>query len=76
MHFSINGKALVTGLFSTAIMSVCVLILMQLRLPNTVGLFVEVACGAVVYIAVNMVMRNALMFEIINKVKKKLLHKN
>ena len=49
---------------------------MQLRLPNTVGLFVEVACGAVVYIAVNMVMRNALMFEIINKVKKKLLHKN
>ena len=76
VHFSINGKALVTGLFSTAIMSVCVLILMQLRLPNTVGLFVEVACGAVVYIAVNMVMRNALMFEIINKVKKKLLHKN
>ena len=76
VRFIINGKVLVTGLFSTAIMSVCVLMLMQLRLSNTVGLFVEVACGVVIYVAVNMVMKNALMFEIIDKVKKKLLDKN
>ena len=73
VRFSINGKALVTGLFSTVIMSVCVLMLMQLRLPNTVGLFIEVACGAIVYVAVNMAMKNALMFELIEKVKSKIL---
>ena len=73
VRFSINGKALVTGLFSTAIMSVCVLMLMQSRLPNTVGLFIEVACGAIVYVAVNMAMKNALMFELIEKVKSKIL---
>lgn len=74
VRFSINGKALVTGLFSTAVMSICVLTLMQLRLPNTVGLFVEVACGAIVYIAVNMAMKNALMYEIIEKIKDKISH--
>ena len=76
VQFSINGKALVTGMFSTAAMSVCVFMLMQLRLSNTVGLFVEVACGAIVYVAVNMAMKNALMFEIIEKVKNKISHKN
>lgn len=74
VRFNINGKALVTGLFSTAIMSTCVLLLMQLSLPNTIGLFVEVACGAVVYIAVNLAMKNALMFELLEKVKNKILH--
>lgn len=73
---TIYGKALVTGLFSTAIMSVSVLMLMQLRLPNTVGLFIEVACGAIVYAAVNMAMKNALIFEIIEKIKSKILCKN
>lgn len=53
-----------------------VLMLMQLRLPNTVGLFIEVACGAIVYAAVNMAMKNALIFEIIEKIKSKILCKN
>lgn len=72
VRFSINGKALVTGLFSTTVMSMCVFMLKQLRLPNTVGLFVEVICGAIVYVAVNMVMKNALMLEIIEKIKNKM----
>lgn len=76
VRFSINRKALVMGMFSTVIMSVCVLMLMQLRLSNTAGLFVEVACGVIVYIAVNMVMKNVLMLEIIGKAKNKILHKN
>lgn len=76
VRFIINGNALGTGLFSTAIMSVCVLMLMQLRLPNTVGLLVEIACGAIVYIAVNMIMKNALIFEIIKKLKDKILNIN
>ena len=76
VRFSINGKALVTGLFSTVIMSVCVLMLMQLRLPNTIGLFIEVVCGAVVYVAVNIAMKNTLIFEIIEKVKNKISHQS
>lgn len=76
VQFGINGKAFAMGVFSTTVMSVCVLMLMQLRLPNTVGLFVEVTCGAIVYITVNMIMKNALMFEIIKKVKSKISHKN
>ena len=76
VRFSINGKALVTGLFSTVIMSVCVLMLLQLRLPNTIGLFIEVVCGAVVYVAVNIAMKNTLIFEIIEKVKNKISHQS
>ena len=76
VRFSINRKAIVTGLFSTVVMSACVVMLMQLRLSNTIGLFVEVACGAIVYVAVNMAMKNSLMFEIIEKVRNKISHKN
>ena len=57
-------------------MSICVFVFMQLRLPNTVALFIEVAVGAIVYVVVNTAMKNALMFEIIEKVKNKILHKN
>lgn len=75
VHFDINWKAFATGLLSTAIMSVCVLGLMELKLPNTIGLFVEVGCGALVYVGINLMMKNALMFEMIQKVRTKLLHK-
>lgn len=57
-------------------MSLYVLGLMLLRPPNTVGLVVEVGCGALVYIALNLIMKNTLMFEMIQKVKTKLLHKD
>ena len=76
VRFSIDGKALVMGLFSTVTMSICVFMLMQLRLPNTVGLFVEVTCGTIVYVAVNIAMKNTLIFDIIEKGKKKILRKN
>src|SRR5699024_7046941 len=75
VSFNVNWKSLILGIFSTAVMSVCVLGLMLLKLPNTIGLVVEVGCGALVYIAINLMMKNALMFEMIQKVKTKLLHK-
>ena len=75
IRFRINKKALVMGLFSTVIMFASVLMLMQLRLPNTTGLFIEVVCGIVVYIAVNAVMKNSLMFEIFEKIKCRVLCK-
>lgn len=71
VQFSINMKALGIGLFSTIIMSVCVFSLLQLDLSNTIGLFVEVVCGAIVYIVINLVLKNAMMFEIIKKVRAK-----
>lgn len=75
VKFNVNWKSLITGAFSTAVMSVCVLGLMLLKLPNTIGLIVEVGCGALVYIAINLMMKNALWFEMIQKLKTKLLHK-
>ena len=45
VKFNVNWKSLITGTFSTAVMSVCVLGLMLLKLPNTIGLIVEVGCG-------------------------------
>ena len=75
VRFNVNWKSLILGIFSTAVMSVCVLRLMLLKLPNTIGLVVEVGCGALVYIGINLMMKNTLMFEMIQKVKTKLLHK-
>lgn len=75
VKFNVNWKSLIMGIISTAVMSVCVLGLMLLKLPNTIGLIVEVGCGALVYIVINLMMKNALMFEMIQKAKTKLLHK-
>ena len=74
IKFRINGKALVTGIFSTVIMAACVFLLKQLRLPIIISLCIEVFGGALVYLAVNVAMRNSLIYEIIGKVKGKLLH--
>lgn len=75
VKFNLNWKSLITGIFSTAGMSICVLGLKLLELPNTIGLIGEVGCGALVYIAINLIMKNALIFEMIQKFKTKLLHK-
>jgi O-antigen/teichoic acid export membrane protein len=69
VQFGINRKALITGLFSTTAMAVCVFFIKQLDLSNTIGLFTEVVCGAVVYIIINLALKNALMFEYIEKIK-------
>ena len=75
VRFHIKGKAMITGIFSTTIMSVCVLFVMQLKLSNLIGFIVEVVCGMIVYIIINLVMGNELIFEIIQKVKSKILNK-
>lgn len=75
VKFTINMKALTKGLISTAVMTLSVYIIMQFKLPNTIGLILEILCGVIAYIAVNLVMKNTLIFEIVNKVKGKILHK-
>lgn len=72
--FSINKKALIMSLFSTATMSVSVFCIKRLALSNTISLFVEVVCGATVYIAVNLAIKNALMLELIEKAKNKIFY--
>lgn len=61
------------GLISTGIMAISILLIMRLNLSNTVGLILEAMCGGIVYIILNLLMRNELMFEILNKVKRKLI---
>lgn len=75
VKFSINMKALKKGLISTAVMTLNVYIIMQFKLPNTIGLILEILCGVIAYTAVNLVMKNTLIFEIVNKVKEKISHK-
>ena len=75
VKFTINMKALTKGLISTAVMTLSVYIIMQFKLPNTIGLILEILCGVIAYTAVNLVMKNTLIFEIVNKVKGKISHK-
>ena len=75
VKFSINMKALTKGLISTAVMTLSVYIIMQFKLPNTIGLILEILCGVIAYTTVNLVMKNTLIFEIVNKVKEKISHK-
>lgn len=75
VKFTINMKALTKGLISTAVMTLSVCIIMQFKLPNTIGLILEILCGVIAYTVVNLVMKNTLIFEIVNKVKGKISHK-
>lgn len=75
VRFSIKFKALITGLASTAGMSICIILLMQLRLSNTIGLLVEVISGVTLYIVLNFVMKNTLLLELINKLVDKIIKK-
>ena len=63
------------GLFSTIAMSIGIFLIQQLELSNTISLFIEVFCSGVIYVTVNIVMKNALMFELIEKIKEKFLYK-
>ena len=75
IHFKFNGKALMTGLLSTAGMSVIVLSIMRLELPNTITIIIEILFGTLVYIGLNLLMKNAIVFEIIGKIKEHLTAK-
>lgn len=75
VRFNVNWKALIMAALSTVVMSICVVGLMLLKLPNTIGLIIEMGCGALVYITVNLIMKNALIFEMIQKIKTKISRK-
>lgn len=74
VKFSINVKTLAKGIVSTIVMALSVNIIVQLKLPNIIGLILEIFCGAIAYTVVNLVVKNTLIFEIMQKVKGKILH--
>ena len=76
VSFSINVKALTKGLISTIVMALSVYIIMQLKLSNIISLLSEILVGVIVYITVNLVMKNSLILETVQKVKRKNLHRN
>lgn len=76
IKFGINKKVLFTGLLSTTFMSIMVIILMQVNLPNMLAIIVEILGGVIVYVIVNIIMKNSLLFEILNKINIRLKHSN
>lgn len=69
IRFKIDLKAIIKSLVSTLTMGVCVWFLVQMRLPNIVGLIVEVFSGIIIYILLNYFMKNELLFEFVQKLK-------
>ena len=75
IKFKLGMKTLFKALLSTILMALCVILVMNLKLSNTVGLFIEVLCGGLIYLIASIVLKNEMVFEILQKVKGKIVHK-
>lgn len=71
IKFHLDLRGLWKSLGATFAMTMCVIGIMQLDLPVTLGLVVEIICGGVVYIIVNIVLRNRLLINFLGKIVKK-----
>lgn len=72
VKFSINYKAFIRSIISTGIMAICVYVAMKINISNIIGLILEMVIGIIVYIGLNLFMKNTLMIEILKKMKFKL----
>lgn len=72
VKFSINYKAFIRSIISTGIMAICVYVAMKINISNIIGLILEMVIGVIVYIGLNLFMKNTLMIEILKKMKFKL----
>lgn len=75
IKFKLGMKTLFKVLLSTILMTFCVILVMNLKLSNTVGLFIEVLCGGLIYLIASIALKNEMVFEILQKVKRKIVHK-
>ena len=66
----------ITALLSIISMTLCVIPVMNLKLSSTVGFFIKVLCGVFVYLLSSIVLKNEMVFEILQKVKGKTVHKD
>ena len=74
IKFKFGMKTFFKALLSTILMILCVILVMNLGLSNTVGLFIEVLCGGLVYLIASIALKNEMVFEILQKVKERILH--
>lgn len=70
IRFHLELKTLHRSLLTTLLMAGCVFGIMQLQMSNTIGLFTEIVFGGVVYILANLILENALLMEIMKKVRR------
>lgn len=72
VKFKLNMKPLVQSIITVAAMAVCVWKVGTLNFSNTVLLALEVIVGSVVYVVLNILMKNQLMLEVINMTKQRI----
>lgn len=69
VKYRISIKPLFQSLISCAAMAAGVLVIERLALSNSILLFWEVICGAVIYVLINVALKNELLFEAFAKMK-------
>lgn len=70
LKFKIKYKIIGVSIFNTAVMSICVYLIIRSPIPNNVvSLFAEIICGIVVYMTLNIIMKNNLVIEVLLKLK-------
>lgn len=67
IKYMLNMKVLLQEIFITVIMVICVRLLSQVSDSNTISLIVEVIGGAFVCVVGNFVVKNTILFEVIDK---------
>lgn len=69
VHFSVRIKPLVVSAVSTVCMAISVLLIMKIHVPNFGGLVLEIIIGVCVYFLINIVLKNELIWDVMNKLR-------
>ncbi len=69
LDIRVKSKAIRMACLSTAIMIVSIILIMHIEMPGAASIILEVLGGAIIYILVNLALKNEIMLEIINKIK-------
>lgn len=73
IKFTLNISVLLKSLGTTLLMTVCVISVMQIRVSNALGLFLEIGCGGIVYIIANYLLKNSLLLELFYKIRQRII---
>lgn len=73
IRFALNINALLKSLGTTLLMMVCVISVMQIKLSNILGLFLEIGCGGIAYIVANYLLKNSLLLELFDKIRQRII---
>ena len=70
--FHLNCRSILVAVIATSVMAVAVFMMMHLQLPVILSIIFEVVCGAIVYIAVNILLGNPIMIDSIQWIRRKI----